>query len=208
MKRKDWKIKKLEKDTFGNLKKKKKSKYMLKNIHFLRKLNIKKIRKLKKKNLIMNFIFYKKLKSIYFSKLNNYTNIFLFKSLNSYLEVLPIFFITKKVFLNYNIFCSYLKNKNLDFLFVKNYNNELSQNNSKIIIFKKNEFKCINYNNLFDNNDDLIAIPKTQKNIHEQNFNEIIIFNYYLNYNIFVMNSLEIYKIIINLYMYNILKNK
>lgn len=181
---------------------------MLKNIHFLRKLNIKKIRKLKKKNLIMNFIFYKKLKSIYFSKLNNYTNIFLFKSLNSYLEVLPIFFITKKVFLNYNIFCSYLKNKNLDFLFVKNYNNELSQNNSKIIIFKKNEFKCINYNNLFDNNDDLIAIPKTQKNIHEQNFNEIIIFNYYLNYNIFVMNSLEIYKIIINLYMYNILKNK
>lgn len=194
MRRRDWKIKNLKKYIYGNKKLFRKA-VKNKRLYFLRKLSMRKNKHSLKKNVMMHYIFLNnflidlkklKLKSIEIRYLFKNYNLNLFHSDYS---------VKKYIFYNFVIFKDLEKNFSLfSIRNFKEYNNygltTFVFNNENSLIDQKEEFNSI-INKKNDNNIDFFKFD----------------INFFFNYNIYLLNSLEIYKILILLYYYN-LKNK
>lgn len=203
MKRKDWKIKDLKKDTYGNLKKKIKYKVRSKTL-FLRKLYIRRNRYLNRKNLVFIYFLYRSMLNFYKFKKQNYVNNIFLKEKNNLKTFYPEFSVYKNVFNKKIVFKAFSKKHNLKYIFIKNKYNEK--------VFGLNYYTKSLPNNsvlfndvLKDLDDDLnknLIQFKNLENIFEIDKNV----NLYLNFNINTLCILEIYKILIILYLNKINK--
>lgn len=199
MKRKDWKTKDLKKDIFDKkLKKKLKIKRLKPRFLFLRKLFIRKNKYLVKKNLFLNFFFLKSFLNLYKKTKQNYLNNLFFKTNVDKLAVFPEYSVVKNVInkknkfkflkIKYKINLIFLPNKYFKNNFGLNYNiinnNFINLNKFKLDLLEEDNLNLIHFKDVFH--------PKLNNN-----------FNYFLNYNINNLCLIEIYKIIIILYLKN-----
>lgn len=203
MKRKDWKTENLKKDIFG--KKIKKSKKVRGKILFLRKLFLRRDKYLTKKNLFVNYIFYKNfLNSYKFKKQNYFFNLNWKIKINNH-TILPEFSITKNIFnkkikfkdleKKHKVSSFFLANKYVPNSFGLNYYiAELKQKGNITNLFK--DLEDDNYHNL-------IHFKKNTNNLQFE-LNDLINFNFFFNYNLYNLHVLEIYKIIVILNLSNV----
>lgn len=219
MRRKDWRIKNLKKDISGNFNKKlknynssstsilekKKKSFFLKRRLFLRKLFLRKTRFLIKKNLVLNLFFLKKL-------LNNFKykkqllseNIFIKTNVNKQ-RIFPEFNIKKNIFQNKVKFKNLIK-KELNCVYL---NNNLFKNvyglNYYIVMDKNSENYFLNFKKILldEENFNLVQL----KEIYIEKFDSSLKneFNFCFNYNLYNLNLIEIYKILIILNLNTIL---
>ena len=212
MKRKDWKIKKSKKNIYGNFFKKYIKKK--KRIFFLRKLFIRKNSLLFKKNLISNFnLYFKFLDNLHITK-NSYIKIFFLKNINNYLSVLPNFLIKKRVFQDYYNYLNFINKNNLSCIFLpklKNfyinsvglnmimYPKKINSGEGDSISLLLNEFKN-------SGDKELLNIKSSRNVINNQILNNLYDLSYFLNFNIFVINITEIYRIVIILNIHILIK--
>ncbi len=107
----------------------------------------------------------------------------------------PTFFFKKKIFSDFFKFKKLIKNSN--YFFFNVYRNSLIPGSNLIIIDKNNELTI---------NEDSKDIIQFKQNYEEKkefflNHNKI---NFFFNFNLFLSQNIEIYKIIILLYLYKI----
>lgn len=197
MKRRDWKTKKLKKDIFGKF-------FRRRRWYFLRELSMRKYNSLIKKNFITTYYIYRQfiknsnLKIKYNSNLIFNNNIY-----NNFYFFFPNFIFKKKIFGHNNIFIDLMIKNNINYIFVKKIydKNNLLPKGDNIVLF--NDFnKPLILKNLI-NEESLNTITFKFSDKFELNSN----LNFFVNYNIYNFNLVEIYKIIIFLYLYNLNKN-
>lgn len=122
-------------------------------------------------------------------------DIYFYKNKNI-INIHPDFFFTKKIFGLHNNFNFFLGSRKINYLFLSKVNSLPLKNNQKgnnIILFQK-------YINFKKNNSDDYKNLFSLKNNDKKNSDNFVI-NYFLNYNINFYNSVEIYKIIIVLFL-------
>jgi len=197
MKRKDWKIKKLKKNIYGKFLKPV-------TVLFLRKLNLRKKQKLFKKNNISNFYFYNSLLS--FIKLKKFfylKKLFKFYKNSQKIIIFPNYSIFKNIFGLNNAFNSFLSTNNFKSIFINNNISSNIKGLSKILINKDSFSKTPNFSK-FDINDDNyknMFFFKTDNLIPLAEYNFSNIYNFFFNFNLTVFNILEIYKLLLILYI-------
>lgn len=179
---------------FDNFRIFKKKQIILKNS--LNYIFFKKLKNLYKKNLYINYFFYNTFINFYKNKnINIYLNSFFIINSNIfYIYNLNTF---KKQFMyNLNFLKTFLKNKNLKFLFLrKSFKNNFYFNNCLFLNNYKNNFIL---DEEFKKNFVLIKLN------NNSNY-----FNYFfINFNLFLFSLLEIYKILIFIYIKNSKLNK
>ena len=156
----------------------------------------KKLKYLYKKNLYLNYFFYNNFIGLYKkNNLNLYLNYFFYKDLNFfYIYNLNIF--KKQFIFNVNFLKSSLKNGKFKFLFLKkNLKKNFYFNNCLLI---NNFDKNLELNNDFLENFFLMKILNKKNDLY---------YFYFLNFNFFIFNLVEVYKILIFVYLNNFKKN-
>jgi hypothetical protein len=162
-------------------------------------------------NLISNHNFYN---NFYFFLKNLEKNlIFYFFLKNNLLKqnIVPNFLFNKQIFFDFKNFLKFSKKNKIKFLFIKNndfnnfnYSNKLYGNN--FLLINKNYLSnkdLIDYKN--DYNLDIFF--KNNYNFSSYNIIDLSTITYFLNFNLFMSNIVEIYKILIILKLNNIYKN-
>lgn len=197
MKRKDWRIKSLKKDIFD--KKIKKIKRIRERFLFLRKLYLRQNRYLIKKNLFVNFIFYKNFLSLYKSKKQNYFfNLFWKTKLNNFF-FFPGYSTTKNVFNKKIKFKDLSKKIKLNLIFLPNKYEKNNFGLNYYIIEKKDKILILLKELEHEDFENLIYLKKEKNDFYIEN--NLNIFNYYFNYNLYNLYLLEIYKILILIHL-------
>jgi len=177
---------------FGNF-----NSLFFKNRFFLESSKLIRYKRFYNLNLISNHNFYN---NFYFFLKNLEKNLvifFLLKNSFNKTNIIPNFLFTKQIFFDYKNFFKFSKKNKIKFLYVnnknlKNYNYE----------FYGTNFLLISKNNI--DNKEFINF-KNEHNIdvfYKNNYNFLIkddyfIISYFLNFNLFVLNILEFYKILI-----------
>lgn len=159
-------------------------------------------------NLISNHNFYN---NFYFFLKNLEKNLIIFLLLkNSFVKsnIIPNFLFKKQIFFDFKNFIKFSKKNKIKFLYInnnslKNFNYDLYGNN--FLLISKNNIDNKEINNL--KNDFNIDI------FYKNNFNfsltnDYSIISYFLNFNLFMSNILEFYKILILLNLNNINNSK
>lgn len=202
MKRKDWKIKDLKEDFYGR-KTNKKSKYFLKSkFFFLRRLYIRRCRFLNKKNLMFNYVFYRSMLNFYKLKKQNYIFNIFFKNYKYLKTFYPEYSVYKNVFNKKIIFKEFSKKNNFKYIFLPNKYVNFNKNNFGLNLYNynlynnKNKFEDLIKNLDDDSNKNLIQFKYIEKNLY---FYQDL--NFYFNYNLNNLNLIELYKILILLYV-------
>ncbi len=162
-------------------------------------------------NLISNHNFYN---NFFFFLKNLEKNLILFLFLKNNLlkqNIIPNFLFNKQIFFDYKNFLKFSKKNKIKFLFVKNsdlrnlsYSNNNLYGNNFLLLNKKNlnNKDIVDYKN--DYNLDIFLKNNNFFNPHIMNLSNI---SYFLNFNLFVSNISDIYKILILLNINHILKN-
>lgn len=162
-------------------------------------------------NLISNHNFYN---NFFFFLKNLEKNLILFLFLKNNLlkqNIIPNFLFNKQIFFDYKNFLKFSKKNKIKFLFVKNsdlrnlsYSNNNLYGNNFLLLNKKNlnNKDIVDYKN--DYNLDIFLKNNNFFNPYIMNLSNI---SYFLNFNLFVSNISDIYKILILLNINHILKN-
>ena len=189
MRRRDWKIKNLERNIFGKFKTKKR-------FFFLRKLALRKHKTLIKRNLIPNFFF---LSNFFFNfkKLKQQQINYIFSTNKNNFIFLPDFTFKKKINNLFIIFKKIQKKFNFQFFIEPKKSNYFGFN---LNIIKLYDEKLLNNFLLEDGNKNIIS--KKFLNI-EMDCDNFLTFNFFFNFNLNLNNFLEIYKIIVILFLIN-----
>lgn len=194
MKRKDWKINSLKEDIYGNFNKLK----INRRIFFLRKLIFRKHKTLIKRNLILNYFFLSNLLSNFKISKKLYFN-YIFNSNKNYLNYLPEFTFKKKI---NNLFINFKKTqKHFNFLYY-NLKNDSNQKGFTIRLFNIKNEEIFDKFLLDDNNKNILSKKLNCLDIYTKNE-----FNFYFNFNLNINCSLEIYKILLYVYFFNLHQN-
>jgi len=170
-----------------------------KNLILKNSLNYIFFKKLKyyyKKNIFLNYFFYNNFINLYKkNNLNIYLNHFFYKDLNFfYIYNLNIF--KKQFIFNINFLKTIFEKNNIKFLFLKkNLKKSFFLNNC---LFINNLDENIKSNNDFLENFFLMKISKKKNDLN---------YFYFLNFNFFIFNTLELYKILIIVYLNFFKKN-
>jgi hypothetical protein len=179
-------------------------------ILFLRKLYSRRVKTSFKRNLIVNYFIYKN----FFYKFNKNKLIFLYRHFvqlqKCKFSFNPSFMFNKQFFAKHADFNGFLINNNIEgFFFHKRLANMynylfLKKPYYNDYLFGYNYYSYVNYDVInkylsLNNTDDLFKVKLLNEiNIFTNDF------NFFVNYNIFILNVLEIYKILILLNLYNL----
>jgi len=145
-------------------------------------------------NLISNHNFYN---NFYFFLKNLEKNLIIFyflkNNINKY-NIIPNFLFNKQIFFDFKNFVKFTKKNNIKFLYL---NNKISNNfslygNNFLLICNNIDLKEIN---ILKNDSNIDIIYKNNYNF--SNNNEVLTISYFLNFNLFLNNIVEFYKIII-----------
>jgi len=203
MKRKDWKIKNLKEDIYGKTNKiTKKRKYIIRErFLFLRKLYLRRYTFLIKKNLVFNYFFYRSFLNYYKKQKQKYIYNIFFKNKKNLKPFLPEFSLSKNVFNSKFRFKSLAKKHNINYIFCANrYNDSNFGLNYYTKDFDKKNFNYINL--VKDLNEDENKGLIQFKNFDlEDKFLINNVLNTHFNFNLSILCNLELYKIIIILYI-------
>ena len=163
---------------------------------------MKRVKHLIKKNLHANYYFYRSMLTIFNLKKKNYLNSIYFRTKILKVPFYPEYSIYKNVFNKKNKALDIIKKNNLNHFFL---NNDYNSNNfglSYYFIFDSNNLKKLNIQLNEDDNKGLIQFKTFVDNMSEKShFFEV---NCFFNFNINFLCSLEIYKIIILLYLHKL----
>lgn len=161
-------------------------------------------------NLLGNHNFYNNF--FFFLKYLEKNLIFFFYLKNSFIKqnIVPNFLFNKQIFFNFKNFLKFSKKNKIKFLFIKNndfnklnYKNDLYGNNFLLISNKYLSNKDLaDYKN--DYNLDIFF--KNNYNFLDPNVIDSQVISYFFNFNLFFVNIIEIYKILVILNLNNILK--
>lgn len=160
-------------------------------------------------NLISNYNFYNNF--FFFLKNLEKNLIFFFFLKNNHIKynIVPNFLFKKQIFFDYKNFLKFSKKNKINFLFINNssfnhLNSSYNLYGNNFLILNK---KLLNQKDFNDYKNDFNLEIFLKNNFFisgNNNLNDPII-SYYLNFNLYVLNILEIYKIIIILNLNNIL---
>lgn len=210
----------MEKGIYDNISKIKKkiprkyTRYYIYKDSFLRKLFSRKIKYQTKRVLLSKYPFYKSLLNIFKVKKQNYINNLFFKTNKNENNFFPDFDISKNVFDKKIKAFDLLKKNKINYIFCKNKINKYNNTGLNYYIlnnFINNDLNVSYLNSLIkDLNDDDNKLLISLKFYDLKNLNEKIIYqnNIYFNYNIYNLCLIEIYKIIILIYINNLIIRK
>ena len=192
MKRRDWRTKNLKEGIYGKLK-------VNRRFFFLRKLNLRRYRTLVKRNLILNYHYFSNLlynlKKLKKSHIN-----YIFSKHTDILIFLPDFTFKKKVNNLFPIFKKIQKQFNFRYFI----NKKPKKHNKSSFGFNLKILK--NFNESFFEE---FLMRDEYKNVISKKFlnngNNQYYLNFYFNYNSYLNNTSEIYKILIILYLNKVL---
>lgn len=163
-------------------------------------------------NLISNHNFYN---NFFFFLKNLEKNLIFFFFLKNKLfkqNVVPNFLFNKQIFFDFKNFLKFSKKNKIKFLFINNtdfnklnYSNNLYGNN---FLLMSNKF--LNNKDLIDYKNDynLDIFLKNNYSFLSSDIDGMSVISYFLNFNLFMSNIVDIYKILIILNINNICKNK
>jgi len=155
-------------------------------------------------NLISNHNFYN---NFYFFLKNLEKNLIIFYLLRNNLNkfnIVPNFLFNKQIFFDYKNFTKFSKKNKINFLYLNNKslkNLNLYGNNFLLI---SNNLDLKEVNNL-KNDFNIEIFNKNNYNFIKKN--DFLVISYFLNFNLFLSNIVELYKIIILLNFINIIKH-
>jgi len=195
MRRKDWKTKNLKEGIYGKF-------YKNSNFLFLRGLILKKFRHLLRKNLLFNYIFYRNfLNFLKKNKLSYNYKKYIYK--NNYLNLFyPEYLFKKKIDGSFYNFNKFKNSNNFSSIIIKSsYKLTNSVYGSNVHIFNANN-KILNDFNDEDLKNFLCI--KYNKKIEDDN-NYLQIMGQHFNFNLFTFNAVELYKILLILYLNKII---
>ena len=155
-------------------------------------------------NLISNHNFYN---NFYFFLKNLEKNLIIFYFLKNNINkfnIVPNFLFNKQIFFDYKNFNKFLKKNKIKFLYLnnKNLSNFDLYGNNFLLVSNNLDMKEIN--NL-KNEFNIEIFNKNNYNFYKKN--DFLTISYFLNFNLFLSNVVEFYKIIILLNLINIFKS-